>query len=229
LLKLACGGLPETDPDLASQPTIPRMENAPDGRACLRIARALGELYVRERGKGGAPKRVLLDFDSTDDPTHGGQEGSYYHGYYGQHMYHPLVVLDGESGQLVSAVLRAGNTHAGRGAVAVLKRVAARLKEAWPGVGIEIRADAGFAPPAVYEWCEEEGIGYTIGLISNPRLEALAEPLLERAPSGRPRRWAGRRSGWSPRPPTGRAAGAASEGWSARPRSSRRGRTPDSW
>lgn len=35
--------------------------------------------------------------------------------------------------------------------------------------------------PAVYEWCEREGVGYTIGLIPNPRLEAIAEPLLERA------------------------------------------------
>lgn len=127
------------------------------------------------------PKRVLLDLDSTDDPTHGDQEGSYYHGYYGQHMYHPLLVFDGEAGQLVTAVLRPGNAHAGRGAVAVLKRAVAKLREAWPGAEIEIRADAGFALPAVYEWCEEEGIGYTVGLISNPRLEALAEPLLERA------------------------------------------------
>ncbi len=46
---------------------------------------------------------------------------------------------------------------------------------------IEIRADAGFAVPEIYEWCEQEGIGYTIGLTSNPRLEALARDLLERA------------------------------------------------
>jgi hypothetical protein len=181
LLKVLCGRLPETDPDLASQPTISRMENAPDARACLRIARALGELYVRERAKHATPERVILDLDSTDDPTYGEQEGSYYHGYYGQHMYHPLLVFDGESGQLASAVLRPGNTHAGRGAVAVLKRVVRRLREAWPKVEIEIRADAGFALPAVYEWCEKEGIGYTIGLISNPRLEALADPLLRQA------------------------------------------------
>jgi hypothetical protein len=58
LLKLVCGRLPETDADLASQPTISRLENAPDGRACLRMAEALGELYLRERGKNGAPVRV---------------------------------------------------------------------------------------------------------------------------------------------------------------------------
>ncbi|MDP8972528.1 MAG: IS1380 family transposase [Actinomycetota bacterium] len=183
LLKLVLGSLPQTGADLASQPTISRLENAPDARACLRIARELGELYIRERGKEGAPpKRVLLDFDATDAPTHGDQEGSYYHGYYGTHMYHPLVVFDGETDQLIAAVLRAGNTHASRGALSVLKRVVRRLREAWgQGLEIEIRADAGFAVPAVYEWCEQEGVGYTIGLVSNPRLERLAEPLLERA------------------------------------------------
>jgi hypothetical protein len=96
----------------------------------LRIARELGELYVRERGKDGHPKRVLLDFDSTDDPTHGDQEGSYYHGYYKTHIYHPLVVFDGETNQLLTAVLRYGNTHASRGALSVLKRVVRRLREA---------------------------------------------------------------------------------------------------
>lgn len=124
---------------------------------------------------------MLLDLDSTDDPTPGEQEGALYHGYYGQHMYHPLLVFDGGSGQLITAVLRQGNSHAGRGAVAVLKRLVDRLREAWPAAEMEIRADAGFALPAIYEWCEREEIGYTIGLVPNPRLERLAEPLLERA------------------------------------------------
>ncbi len=181
LLKLACGRLPETGEDLASQPTMSRLENAATARACHRMALAMGELYVRQRGQRGAPKRVLLDFDSTDDPTHGGQEGTYYHGYYGQHMYHPLLVFDGETGQLIAAVLRPGNTHASRGAIAVLKRVVGTLREAWPAVQIELRADAGFAVPAVYDYCEQEGIAYAVGLITNPRLEALAAPLLEQA------------------------------------------------
>jgi hypothetical protein len=91
-----------------------------------------------------------------------------------------LVVFDGETGQLVAAVLRAGNTHASRGAVAVLKRIVDRLRRAWAnGVEIEVRADAGFAVPAVYNYCEKEGIDYAVGLITNPRLEALAAPLLE--------------------------------------------------
>jgi DDE family transposase len=181
LLKLVCGSLPQTGADLASQPTISRLENAATTRSCYRMAEALLELYLTERGKDGAPKKVLLDFDATDDPTHGEQEESYYHGYYQEHIYHPLVVFDGDTGELITAVLRAGNTHPSRSAVAVLKRIVGRLREAWPSVEIEIRADAGFAVPEIYEYCEREGIGYTIGLISNPRLEALAQDLLGRA------------------------------------------------
>jgi len=181
LLKLSCGSLPESGADLASQPTICRLENAATRRSCHRIAEAIFELYLGERGKDGPPEKVLLDFDSTDDPTHGEQEGSRYHGYHKQHMYHPLLVFDGESGHLITALLRAGNAHASRSAVAVLGRLVRRLRDRWPEVEIEIRADAGFAVPALYDYCEREGITYTVGLVTNPRLEALAYGLLGEA------------------------------------------------
>jgi hypothetical protein len=181
LLKMVCGSLPDGGPDLASQPTICRLENAASMRSCHQIAQVLFELYLSERGRDGAPERVLLDFDSTDDPTHGEQEGSYYHGYYGQHIYHPLLVFDGESGHLITTLLRAGNTHASHSCVALLKRIVGRLRQRWPGVAIEIRADAGFAVPAIYDYCEHEGISYTIALITNERLKEMAEDLLEAA------------------------------------------------
>jgi hypothetical protein len=181
LLKVVCGSLPQSGEDLASQPTICRLENSASRRACHQIAEVLFELYLRERAKDGAPKKILLDFDATDDPVHGDQEGSYYHGYYKQHMYHPLLVFDGQSGHLISALLRAGDTHGSNSAVALLKRIVARLRQRWPEVAIEIRADAGFAVPALYEYCEEEGITYTVGLITNPRLEEMAGDLLAEA------------------------------------------------
>ncbi len=181
LLKLVCGYLPESGEDLASQPTICRMENAATARACYRMARALAELYIRERAKNGVPRKVLLDFDATDDPTHGDQEESYYHGYFESHIYHPLLVFDGDTGQLITAVLRPGNSHASHGTVAILKRIVALLRRAWPDVELEIRADAGFAVPAIYDYCEAEGIDYTIALITNDRLRELAAPLLDEA------------------------------------------------
>ncbi len=181
LFKTVCGEAPESGRDLASQPTICRLENAATRRSCHRIAGILFELYLTEREKGGVPERILLDFDSTDDPTHGDQEGSFYHGYYRQHMYHPLLVFDGDTGHLITALLRAGNTHTSNSSVALLRRIVCRLREKWPDVEIEMRADAGFAVPAVYEYCESEGIVYTIGLITNPRLEAMAQDLLDEA------------------------------------------------
>jgi hypothetical protein len=180
LLKLACGRLPD-GADLASQPTLSRLENAPDAKACYRLARALLDLYLRERGREGVPLRVLIDADSTDDPTHGKQEGSAYHGYYRQHQYHPLLLFDGDTDQLICAILRPGTAHAGHGIVAILERVVRAIRERWPGVAIEFRGDSGFALPALYAYLEGERIGYTIGLVPNPRLEALAAPLLGEA------------------------------------------------
>jgi hypothetical protein len=167
--------------DLASQPTLSRLENAVDFKACYRLALALLQLYLQERGRDGLPERIVLDFDGTDDPAHGKQEGVAYHGFYGQHMYHPLLVFDGDTGQLITAILRPGTCHDSRGAVAILKRLVRHLRRRWPAVPIELRADSGFAVPAVYAYCEAQRIPYTIGLIPNSRLDALAAPLAEQA------------------------------------------------
>src|SRR6266571_3791973 len=181
LLKLVCGRLPETDADLASQPTLSRLENAVNWRTCYHLAVAMVEVYLRERERHGIPTHILLDLDTTDDPTYGKQEGTAYHGYYREHMYHPLLIFDGETNQLIVALLRRGNAHASRGVVAVLRRLIRALRARWTGVTIEIRADSGFAVPRLYTFCEAEGVGYTIGLIPNPRLERVAIPLLDEA------------------------------------------------
>jgi Transposase DDE domain group 1 len=181
LLKLVCGRLPETGADLASQPTLSRLENAVRATSCYRLAVALATVYLHERERAGPPARVLLDLDGTADPTYGHQEGTAYHGYFRQHMYHPLLVFDGDTAQLVTAVLRPGNAHGARGAVAVLRRLVPALRARWPGVVVEVRADSGFAVPALYAFCEAAGVGYTIGLVPNPKLEALAAPLLTAA------------------------------------------------
>ena len=181
LLKLVCGRLPESGGDLASQPTLSRLENAVDRHAIEALATTLVGLYIQERGRQGPPRHLLVDMDGTDDPAHGQQEGVRYHGYYGQHMYHPLLVFDGDTGQLITAVLRPGNVHASRFLVLVLRRLLSRLRAVWPKASIELRGDSGFATPRLYAWCEANGVAYTIGLIPNPTLEALAAPLLEAA------------------------------------------------
>jgi hypothetical protein len=181
LLKLVCGRRPVSGTDLASQPTFSRLENAVDRHGIEALAAAIVAVYIAQRGRAGAPRRLLLDLDGTDDPAHGEQEGVRYHGYYRQHMYHPLLVFDGETGQLVTAVLRPGNVHASRFVVLVLRRLLRHVRAAWPDVRLEIRADSGFAVPRLYAWCEANAVTYTIGLIPNATLEPRAAPLLEDA------------------------------------------------
>ncbi len=181
LLKLVCGRLPDSGADLASQPTLSRLENAADRRAVEALAEALADVYIRQRGQAGAPAGLVLDLDGTDDPVHGQQEGGAYHGYYRQHMYHPLLVFDGTTGHLITAVLRPGNVHGSRFVVLVLRRLLRKLRAAWPGVPIEVRADSAFATPRLFAWCEAQGLDYTIGLIPNAVLERAAAPLLATA------------------------------------------------
>jgi Transposase DDE domain group 1 len=181
LLKHVCGRLPETGADLASQPTFSRLENAIGARTCYRLAVALGEVYLRERERDGVPTHLVLDLDGTDDPTYGDQEGAAYHGYYRQHQYFPLLVFDGDTNQLVTAILRRGTVHASYGIVAILKRIVRAVRRRWPQITLELRADSGFAVPALYAYCEAEGIGYTVGLVPNVRLEAAVVDLRTQA------------------------------------------------
>ena len=181
LLKAVCGQLPASGPALASQPTLSRLENAVDRHAVEALAAALLGVDLRERGRAGAPRHLVLDLDGTDDPAHGRQPEMAYHGFYGQHMYHPLLVFDGETGQLITAILRPGNVHGSRFVVLVLRRLLRALRAAWPGVTVEIRADSGFATPRLYAWCEAHAVAYTIGLVPNRRLAVLAAPRLGEA------------------------------------------------
>jgi hypothetical protein len=159
-LKLMAGKLPEAG-DLASQPTLSRFENRVSAKDLRRLSDWLLDLYLKTHP--GPRKVIVLDMDATDDPTHGKQQLSFFHGYYEEHMYHPLLVFDGRTGFPLAAVLRPGNTHASHGALAVLKRLIKKLKKAYPGALILFRADAGFAVPALYRYLERQEIRYVIG------------------------------------------------------------------
>ena len=179
VFKIMAGRTPETSEDLASQPTLSRFENRVTSKDLRRLSDWLLKLYLKTHP--GPRKVIVLDMDATDDPTHGQQQLSFFHGYYEEHMYHPLLVFDGESGFPLAAVLRPGNTHASHRALAVLKRLIKKLKKAYPGALILFRADAGFAVPALYRYLERQEIRYVIGFITNNRVLAQAEPLLKKA------------------------------------------------
>jgi hypothetical protein len=178
-LKTMAGRLPDSDGDLASQPTLSRFENGVGAPELYRFSQALWDLYLATHPN--PRKVVVVDLDGTDDPTHGRQQLSFFHGYYGEHMYHPLFVFDGQDGFPLAAVLRPGNTHDSYGAVMVLKRLLPRLKAAYPEALILVRADAGFAVPALYDYLEEQEVRYVIGFITNTRLLAKTALLAQKA------------------------------------------------
>jgi Transposase DDE domain group 1 len=129
----------------------------------------LVELFVRTRRE--PPREVVLDVDATDDPVHGGQALSGYHGYYRRHQYLPLLVFGGATGPPLACWLRPGTAHASLGATDVIRAVVQALRAAWPGVVIKLRADSGLAVPAVSDYCEADGLLYAIGYGSNAVLE----------------------------------------------------------
>src|SRR6266568_551436 len=153
---------------LGSQPTLSRWENAPCARDLVHLNDALVEQFirlcrdqVRQRGE------ILLDIDSTDDPTYGQQQLSFFNGAYGQHMYHPMLIFERHTGCLLAARLRPGNASSHARIVPLLLRILRRLLREFPGVTIRLRADAGFALPLLYKFCEFFGIHYTIGIPAN--------------------------------------------------------------
>ncbi len=179
IFKTVCSQLPESEQDLACQSTLSRLENAVTRADLFRIGEWFLEAYLKRRQKS-RPKKITLDVDSTDDPTHGQQELSFYHGYYREHIYHPLLIFDAETGDLITAVLRPGNRGAAAGVVAVLKRLVKKMRRRLgKKLEIEIRADSGFATPALYDFCESEKLTYVIGFARNARLEAGIEAFVE--------------------------------------------------
>jgi hypothetical protein len=180
MLKLSADRDPVSGEDLASQPTLSRLENSVTARELFLMEGVLASLFI-ERHEGSPPRRIVLDADATDDPTHGQQEFEFFHGYYDCHCYLPLLVYatadDGEQ-ELLAAVLRPGNVHAGHRVVSVVRRIVSRLVAAFPQTEIVFRGDAGMALPEVYDWCEDAGILYVISLPKNSRLLGLAEEYL---------------------------------------------------
>src|SRR5678816_1145897 len=149
---------------------------------CIRDSYRFGDClldnYFRRHPR--RPSRLVLDVDLTNDPTHGPQELSAFHGFYDQHLYLPLLVYDQE-GDLLTAVLLPGKDPGPQVAVAVLERIVPKVRARWPELTIIIRADSGFAAPALYALCEEHGLGFIVGLQPNVRLKKLTEGLQEKA------------------------------------------------
>jgi hypothetical protein len=166
-LQVAAGKIPDPDVALASSPTLCRLENRIERKTLFRAAEVLVDQFIAAHLV--SPEHVLLDFDATDDPVHGHQEGRFFHGYYDHHCYLPLYVFCGH--ELLVPYLRPSNIDASKHTRAVLKLLVQKLRAAWPDVKITIRGDSGFCRWRTMRWCDSHGVGYILGLAKNPALE----------------------------------------------------------
>lgn len=168
--------------ELASQPTITRLENRVQEEEIEKVNGFLVDAYIKSvTADGRYPETITLDIDSTGAPTHGSQQLSLFHGYYEETMYHPLFITDIESKLLLGAYLRPGNVHTAHEAEKYISPVINRLKIAFPATRIIIREDSGFSSPKPYNYCKREGLFFVIGLATNKVLERKIEKYLKRA------------------------------------------------
>ena len=179
--KAACGRLPISGDPLASQPGMSRFENTPRRRELYRTAHALFDTFVASYDR--APRCLLLDIDDTADEVHGAQQQSLFNGYYDHYCYLPLHIYEGQSGKLITSILRPGRRPTGQEIVSILKRVVGAIRREWPEVLILLRGDGHFSTPEVHEWCErqEPEIVYILGQSGNKVLKEKAQGILQQA------------------------------------------------
>lgn len=186
--KLLIGRDPLSGAALASQSTLSRFENAPRRAELYRMGEELAESVIeRHRKRLGSRKikHITIDLDPTDDPTHGGQQLTFFNGHYDTWCYLPVagfLTFNRESEQyLFCYVLRAGNAPAKQGAIGILDRVIERVRAAFPKARILVRLDGGFAGPALLNYLEGEAkVDYIIGMAENKVLKRRARRLMGR-------------------------------------------------
>lgn len=172
--KLACGRLPDSGKDLASQPTVSRWENAPTLKEIIRLTYALVDIWLRSYRT--PPTSVTLDIDDTVDIVHGQQKLSFWNAHYGERCFLPIHVYDTATGRPVVMVLRPGKTPSGSEVCRLLRRLIGRIRRHWPDTRITLRGDGHYGRREVMAWCDDNGIDYIFGLSGNVVLDRLVEP-----------------------------------------------------
>ena len=168
------------DRPLASAPSLCRFENRAERGWAWAAHEVLVESFIASFAR--VPEEIVLDIDATDDAVHGRQEGRFFHGYYDRYCFLPLYVFCGD--HLLVACLRPADIDPAKHSLGILKLLVTRLRRAWPGVRVVVRADSGFCRWRLMRWCERRRVGYILGLARNPRLAALARPAMALAEAG---------------------------------------------
>ena len=164
-LQIACG----RQATLASAPTLCRFEQNVTRKDCVNASKLLPEVFIQQQDS--APKELILDFDATEDKTHGNQEHNAFNGFYDHYCFLPLYVFCGDA--LLASYLRPSNVDGAKHAWAILALLVKRFRRAWPDVKIIFRGDSGFCRHKMFNWCERHGVQYICGIPQNNRLRLM--------------------------------------------------------
>ena len=177
--KTAVGRDPLKDPDLGSQPTMSRLENAVTIRDLVRLGYALIDQFIASYSR--PPEHIVLDMDPTASVVHGQQQLAFFNAYENEYCFMPLHVYEGVSGKYITSILRTGKVPSASEILSVLKRLVGRIRQAWPQVRIIFRADSHHAKPEVMRWLEAHQLEFIMGKQPNAKLKELFESRIQEA------------------------------------------------
>jgi len=179
LFKMIAGKSPDDKKHLACQATLSRFENGITFNSLKQLEDVFIEQFIDSFDE--PPSTLTFDVDAFDDPTHGQQQLTMFHGFYDQYQYLPVVWTCAETDAVVMLKLLWGSADVSHGIEDDIERLVTRLRARFPDVRIIIRADAGYAKPVNYQICEDLNVEYSIGFSMNPVLIKQSEKLLLQA------------------------------------------------
>lgn len=180
IFKTCAGQLPHSGHDLASQPTMSRLENAVKTKDLYGIAKQLLTVFVASYAS--PPPVIILDCDDTNSRTYGNQQLSLFNQYYGGYCYMPLHIYEGLTGKLITTILKPGRRSKQTHVASLLKRIISELRQHWPQTKIIVRGDSHFCSSDFMQWNNNQPkVNLITGLSGNKKLHKLADVTIKSA------------------------------------------------
>lgn len=180
ILKICAEVLPESGNSLSSQPTMSRFENSISRSELYKIAVAFVDNFIQSYSQ--EPPVIILDPDDTNSNTYGGQQLTLYNDYYGEYCYMPLHIYEGQSGKLITTILKPGRRSKTADVFSILQRIITHLRKVWKNTIIIVRGDGHFCSKELMAWATKQNkVHFLTGLTGNKLLNDLARITIDSA------------------------------------------------
>jgi hypothetical protein len=146
--------------------TLSRMLKDADARSIDQLRRLLRDMLFERLATLGLA-RITLDFDGSVQSTRRHAEGTavgYNKKRKGARSYYPLFCTIAQTAQVLDFLHRAGNVHDSHGAREFILACIQAVRQALPGIVIEVRMDSAFFSDTIVSALDEAGIEFTISV-----------------------------------------------------------------